>query len=191
MCIEYPGFNKIPEICVKIIRRVNDEEGIQKLVTEVFLSMWFTPCKDNDVETMDRKIAQIIDVVNSSHDTGTKWLDGLLKTIFQSRESKEDATIKKEVAKTIVVSCQQIVDGLVRTILKLEEGQDNVKMLGCITTLHLFAKIRPQLLTAHAITLEPYLSVKVDCKEIVKIVSSVAEILEQVCNIIKKHILGK
>lgn len=48
ICVEYPDFDKIPEICVKMIRRVNDEEGIQKLVTEVFLSMWFSPCKEND-----------------------------------------------------------------------------------------------------------------------------------------------
>lgn len=49
ICIEYPDFNKIPEICVKMIRRVNDEEGIQKLVTEVFMRMWFTPCANSDV----------------------------------------------------------------------------------------------------------------------------------------------
>lgn len=48
ICIEYPNFSKIPEICVKMIRRVNDEEGIQKLVTEVFMRMWFTPCANND-----------------------------------------------------------------------------------------------------------------------------------------------
>lgn len=49
ICIEYPYFDKIPEICVKMIRRVNDEEGIQKLVTEVFMRMWFTPCEKNDM----------------------------------------------------------------------------------------------------------------------------------------------
>lgn len=48
ICIEYPDFKKIPEICVKMIRRVNDEEGIQKLVTEVFMKMWFNPCNKND-----------------------------------------------------------------------------------------------------------------------------------------------
>lgn len=48
ICIEYPDFDKIPEICVKMIRRVHDEEGIQKLVTEVFMRMWFTPCADTD-----------------------------------------------------------------------------------------------------------------------------------------------
>jgi cohesin loading factor subunit SCC2 len=27
ICIECPEFPKIPEICIKMIRRVNDEEG--------------------------------------------------------------------------------------------------------------------------------------------------------------------
>lgn len=48
ICIEFPDFEKIPEICVKMIRRVNDEEGINKLVSDVFLTMWFSPCKLND-----------------------------------------------------------------------------------------------------------------------------------------------
>ena len=29
ICIEQPEFDKVPMICVKIIRRVNDEEGIK------------------------------------------------------------------------------------------------------------------------------------------------------------------
>lgn len=102
ICIEYPDFKKIPEICVKMIRRVNDEEGIQKLVTEVFMKMWFNPCQKNDKVTImlplgpyvlltplflllqysiQRKITQIIDVVNTAHDTGTTWLEGLLNSV--------------------------------------------------------------------------------------------------------------
>lgn len=29
ICLEQPDFDKIPEMCVKMIRRVNDEEGIK------------------------------------------------------------------------------------------------------------------------------------------------------------------
>lgn len=42
--IEYP--NRIQDICVKMIRRVNDEEMIQKLVIDVFMRMWFMPYQD-------------------------------------------------------------------------------------------------------------------------------------------------
>lgn len=48
ICVEYPEHNKIPDICVKLLRRVNDEENIQKLVMDVFMTMWFTPCAEND-----------------------------------------------------------------------------------------------------------------------------------------------
>jgi len=48
ICVEFPDHNKIPDICIKMLRRVNDEENIQKLVMEVFMTMWFTPLNDND-----------------------------------------------------------------------------------------------------------------------------------------------
>lgn len=48
ICIEFPDHHKIPDICIKMLRRVNDEENIQKLVMEVFMTMWFMPCNDND-----------------------------------------------------------------------------------------------------------------------------------------------
>jgi cohesin loading factor subunit SCC2 len=41
---ECPEFPKIPEICIRMIRRVNDEEGTnKKLIMEVFQAMWFSP----------------------------------------------------------------------------------------------------------------------------------------------------
>lgn len=119
-------------------------------------------------------------MVNSSHDTGMQWLDGLLKSIFTSKESKEDATIRKEPSKLIIQSCQQIVDGLVQALMRLEEDNDSKKLLGCVSTMNLFAKVRPQLLVQHAITIEPYLNIKSNSSEIAKFISVIAEILEQV-----------
>lgn len=80
ICIEYPDFERIPEICVKMIRRVNDEESIQKLVTEVFLEMWFNPVENDHKLMIARKINQITDVVSCSNEN-TQWLDGLLKSV--------------------------------------------------------------------------------------------------------------
>uniref|UniRef100_A0A182MZ11 Nipped-B protein n=1 Tax=Anopheles dirus TaxID=7168 RepID=A0A182MZ11_9DIPT len=179
ICMEYPAHDKIPDICVKMIRRVNDEEGIQKLVMDVFMTMWFMPCNDNDKAAMDRKITQIIDVVCSSHETGTQGFDALLKTIFEPKESKEDSKLKKEIPKTLIKACQQIVDGLVEATMRLE-GAENTRLVGCITALHLFAKIQPQLLVNHAISLEPYLNMRCQNQIISKFISSIAEILEQV-----------
>lgn len=92
ICIECPEFPKIPEICVKMIRRVNDEEGIRKLVMEVFQNMWFTPCemsnrhhvRDLTAATADpltRKVLNITDVVISSRDIGLEWLYQLLQSV--------------------------------------------------------------------------------------------------------------
>ncbi|XP_041674034.1 nipped-B protein isoform X3 [Drosophila eugracilis] len=187
ICVEYPDFAKIPEICVKMIRRVNDEEGIQKLVTEVFMKMWFTPCIKNDKMAMQRKINQIIDVVNTAHDTGTTWLEGLLMSIFKPKDNnlKTDVCVQEPVKKNteppmdIVIACQQLADGLVDRLIELEDT-DNARMLGCITTLHLLAKVRPQLLVRHAMTIEPYLNIKCHSATAAKFICAVADILEKV-----------
>lgn len=78
ICIECPEFPKIPEICVKMIRRVNDEEGIRKLVMEVFQNMWFTPTSD---ASLLRKVMNITDVVASSKDIGLEWFEQLLLSV--------------------------------------------------------------------------------------------------------------
>lgn len=72
-------------------------------------------------------------------------------------------------------ACQQLADGLVDEILKLE-AFDSKKLLSCATTLRLLAKVRPTLLINHGITLEPYLKSKSDRK----FISCIADILEQV-----------
>lgn len=48
ICLELPDFHKITEMCVKMIRRVNDEEGIKVCVSsdvqqQVFLFFSFFP----------------------------------------------------------------------------------------------------------------------------------------------------
>lgn len=64
-------------------------------------------------------------------------------------------------------------------IIRLE-GSDSRKVLGCITTLNLLAKVRPTLLVKHTITLEPYLNIKGNSQDVVKFICFIAEIIEQV-----------
>lgn len=82
----------------------------------------------------------------------------------------------------IVLACQQLADGLVDRLILLEDI-DNTKMYGCITTLHLFAKARPQLLVRHAITIEPYLNMRGQTALAQKFICCVADILEKVWDI--------
>lgn len=53
-----------------MIRRVNDEEGIQKLVTEVFMKMWFTACKDNNKVNNFYIHKNVLEISNKSYFLG-------------------------------------------------------------------------------------------------------------------------
>ncbi|CAG9759520.1 unnamed protein product [Ceutorhynchus assimilis] len=184
ICIECPDFPKIPEICVKMIRRINDEEGIKKLVMEVFQNMWFTPT--NNANALLRKVIHITDVVASSSDL--EWFEQLLLSLYKPKEDKDDSTkINTEPSKVLLTACKQIVDCLIENILRLEEQDTSrsgptERLLACVSTLLCFAKIRAQLLIKHASTLQPYLGLKCikDGDNVTKIISCVARMLELV-----------
>jgi len=166
ICIECPDYPKIPEICVKMIRRVNDEDGIKKLVMEVFQNMWFTPVREKpslDTKMLLRKVLNITDVVAASKELGLEWFEQLLLSLFKPKEDKDDtAKVSTEPPKALLTACKQIVDCLVENVVTLDGGGGGTsqQLVACLTTLYLFAKIRPQLLAAHSLTLQPYLSLK-------------------------------
>ncbi|KAM7392066.1 hypothetical protein PAMP_022705 [Pampus punctatissimus] len=178
ICLEQPTFSKITEMCVRMIRRVNDEEGIKKLVNETFQKLWFTPTPAHDKETMTRKILNITDVVAACRDTGYDWFEQLLQNLLKS---EEDASYKP--AKR---ACVQLVDNLVEHILKYEEslaenkGVNSTRLVACITTLYLFSKIRAQLMVKHAMTMQPYLTTKCNTSNDFMVICNVAKILELV-----------
>ncbi|KOB75611.1 Nipped-B-like protein [Operophtera brumata] len=159
ICIECPEFPKIPEICVKMIRRVNDEEGIRKLVMEVFQNMWFSPCANT-------LRPGTLDMTAAAADPLTRKVLNITDVLFKPKEDKDDSTkIIYQPPKSLLLACQQIVDCLIESLLQLEESSaegtgSSQRILACLSTLHLFAKIRPQLLVNHALTLQPYLSLK-------------------------------
>lgn len=100
--------------------------------------------------------------------------------VFEPKESKNEETKgKKEIPPTLIRSCQQIVNGLVNSVMDLEKT-NGPRLVGCITALHSFAQIRPHLLVEHAISLEPYLNIKCTSNERIKFISLLAEILEHV-----------
>lgn len=76
------------------------------------------------------------------------------------------------------------MDCLIENVLQLEETNDgsgsSQRLVACLTTLCLFAKIRPQLLVKHASTLQPYLGLKCQSAGDIQIISSVARMLELV-----------
>ncbi|XP_061784887.1 nipped-B-like protein A isoform X1 [Nerophis lumbriciformis] len=178
ICLGQPTFSKITEMCVRMIRRVNDEEGIKKLVNETFQKLWFTPTAAHDKETMTRKILNITDVVAACRDTGYDWFEQLLQNLLKSEEDASYKPAKK--------ACVQLVDNLVEHILKYEEslaenkGVNSTRLLACITTLYLFSKIRAQLMVKHAMTMQPYLTTKCNTANDFMVICNVAKILELV-----------
>uniref|UniRef100_A0A8C2Q1Q9 Nipped-B protein n=1 Tax=Cyprinus carpio TaxID=7962 RepID=A0A8C2Q1Q9_CYPCA len=178
ICLEQPNFSKITEMCVKMIRRVNDEEGIKKLVNETFQKLWFTPTANHDKETMNRKILNITDVVAACKDTGYDWFEQLLQNLLKSEEDSSYKPARK--------ACVQLVDNLVEYILKYEEALaehksvNSTRLVACITTLYLFSKIRPQLMVKHAMTMQPYLTTKCSSQSDFMVICNVAKILELV-----------
>ena len=91
----------------------------------------------------------------------------------------------------LVLACQQIVDCLVESVLSGEESNvrneksranaslgASRRIVACLTTLYLFAKIRPQLLVEHVQTLQPYLQVQCQTQGDFQIISNVARTLE-------------
>ncbi|KAL7838956.1 hypothetical protein SRHO_G00256140 [Serrasalmus rhombeus] len=178
ICLEQPGFSRITEMCVKMIRRVNDEEGIKKLVNETFQKLWFTPTPSHDKETMNRKIINITDVVAACRDSGYDWFEQLLQNLLKSEEESSYKPTRK--------ACVQLVDSLVEYILRHEEALaehksvNSTRLVACITTLYLFSKIRAQLMVKHAMTMQPYLTTKCSSQSDFMVICNVAKILELV-----------
>uniref|UniRef100_A0AAY5EM34 Nipped-B protein n=1 Tax=Electrophorus electricus TaxID=8005 RepID=A0AAY5EM34_ELEEL len=178
ICLEHPGFSRVTEMCVKMIRRVNDEEGIKKLVNETFQKLWFTPTPSHDKETMNRKITNISDVVAACRDSGYDWFEQLLQNLLKSEEESSYKPTRK--------ACMQLVDNLVEYILKYEaaltehKSVNSTRLVACITTLYLFSKIRPQLMIRHAMTMQPYLTTKCSSQSDFMVICNVAKILELV-----------
>ncbi len=118
--------------------------------------------------------------------------------MFRPREDKDDATKKNtEPPPQLVYACQQIVDCLVESVLSIEENSirntanggetlgSSSRIVACLTTLFLFAKIRPQLLVEHVQTIQPYLQVQCKTPGDYQIISNVARTLELAVPLIK------
>jgi cohesin loading factor subunit SCC2 len=56
MCEKRPDFDKVPEMCARIIRRVTDEEGIRKLINESFHSLWLQTVRERDSIALIKKV---------------------------------------------------------------------------------------------------------------------------------------
>ncbi|XP_059905989.1 nipped-B-like protein A isoform X2 [Gadus macrocephalus] len=189
ICLEQPDFHKITDTSVRMIRRVNDEEGIKKLVNETFQKMWFTPTPSHHKEALARKTRVITDVVWACKDSGYEWFEQLLQNLLKS---EEDASVKPATK-----ACTQLVDNLVEHILTFKESyedcegrEDSDHLISSLTTLYLFCKIRAQLLVKHALAMQPYLATECYRENDYMVVCNVARILELVVPLMEEPSRG-
>ncbi|CAB3404907.1 unnamed protein product [Caenorhabditis bovis] len=173
ICEKFPTYEKIPEMLSKMVRRINDEEGVKKLIQETFSTLWFQPVDDRiQPDVLANKALVMSSVVRHCiQDVTVEYLEQLIHWVLKSED------------KMVLLASRQLVDKLVDHILHLEttmaqnqptiapnsgEAEELVvaakqkanqeSQLACLTTLAIFSKVRPELMVKHAETLQPYLT---------------------------------
>lgn len=165
ICEKFPTFEKIPDMLARMIRRVVDEEGVKKLVYETFTTLWFHPVDPRvNPNAVATKVTTMCSVAQHCiKDSMSDYLDMLILHIVKNGSE----------ASGISVAVKQIVDSLVDHILNLEARKPNAnatesemsqlkqqeeRYMAYLSTLAVFSKIRPTLLTNHVEVLLPYLT---------------------------------
>jgi cohesin loading factor subunit SCC2 len=126
ICISQPNFVRVPDICSRLLRRVNDEESIRKLVLEIFQQIWFTPTR-NQYDTRQR-VQTIIDVLIDAQKQSNTWLENLVKEFLHTndKQSNDDKKRIQEHRKDVLKAIKDIINELVESILKIESANDQV-----------------------------------------------------------------
>ncbi|XP_031343014.1 nipped-B-like protein A [Photinus pyralis] len=172
ICVELPNLPCAAEICLKIVRRVNDEEGVQKLVVEVFRSIWFTSLA---FTSLAKIVSKITDVVAISKQVELGYLERVLCMLLQpSAKPSND----------LLLTAQQIVDSLIGTVSDFENNPQRAAI--SLTTCSLFAKVRPELLVEHANILLSCLSLRSQSNEATLVIIQAIKILELIVPLIDR-----
>lgn len=165
ICEKFPTFEMIPDMLARMIRRVTDEEGVKKLVFETFTTLWFQPvdsrASPNSIAT---KVTTMCSVAQYCiKDSINDYLETLILHIVKGGSETSG----------MGMAVKQIVDSLVDHILNLEirksRGdasetemarlkEQEEKYMAYLSTLAVFSKIRPSLLTNQVQVLLPYLT---------------------------------
>ncbi|GMT16922.1 hypothetical protein PFISCL1PPCAC_8219 [Pristionchus fissidentatus] len=187
-CEKNPEYENASEMLSRIVRRVNDEEGVRKLVMDTMSAIWLQPVKYKDM--LYKKVEVLIEVITIlMRESG--GLDSL-EAVFA-------ALLKGETAeKGFVAATFQIVDTLFDNVIQLDmivDSDDTLtaaekaklrqdKMLACLAGLSIFSKVRPMLLLKHIEALQPYLSMTAKTSVEQSVLNQVINMLERVIPLI-------
>ncbi|CAG9827909.1 unnamed protein product [Diabrotica balteata] len=177
ICLDYPDFEKNTEICVKIIRRINDEDSVKELVLKIFQNMWFTCASGSK---LFKKVTRIVEVVAASQDLEN--FEQLLFELLTPSDGKYNSSKSKfDHPNEILRASRQIVDFLMEPTLRSPNKhnyESPEKLAAILKTLHIFAKVRPQLLVRHVTKLQSYLELQEESPKDNGTVGSVIAMLE-------------
>ncbi|CAF1034937.1 unnamed protein product, partial [Didymodactylos carnosus] len=195
ICLHQPSFVKIPDICSRLLRRIQDEESIRKLVLETFQLLWFTPSRlKSDIRT---RVQIIIDVILDFKKQNYQWLENLLKEFLHTNVTTMGNELDRkrinEQRKDVLKSIREIIDELIEYVLKMEsltvmndtdQGASD-KMVSTFIALYALGKAKPDYLIQHVSTIVEYLNIKCTTHNDNTIVQYVAKILEFTVPLIK------
>ena len=190
VCINQPDFEHLSEICVKILRRIGDEDAIKKLVIDTFYSLWFSPINSIHRDQMLKRVLCMVDVVSEFNQIATNAQSAdIFEQLFNSlivkpssdasasgssaNQIKDETTaavmtneqeLQIQKGKETLKSCKQIVDCLIENVLNTEANTSSPhaykRLVASFSTLYLLSKIKPENFINHAETLLPYLNIK-------------------------------
>ena len=128
VCLTQTDFVRIPDICARLLRRLNDEESIRKLVFDTFQQIWFTPTRDR--YELRNRVQTIIDVLIDGQKQNNTWLETLIKEFLHIDEklSNEEKRKLQEQRQIVLKAIQDLINELVESILKIESANDQVKL---------------------------------------------------------------
>ncbi|CAL8108465.1 unnamed protein product [Calicophoron daubneyi] len=152
------------EMSIKLIRRLHDEESIQKLVEEFFQILWFSPIPDSTrhwSRLLDQRILNLSSVILMLRCSSFDFLESFIKQVLSA-----EGPIKKEQMNS---ACEQMVDRLMTLIKRLVASlmsstpRDKNKkflhkassplqvptLLSLLASLHLLSRCMPNLIQRH------------------------------------------
>ena len=200
ICLNQPRFEHKRDICVRILRRINDEENIKKLVIDTFYQIWFSPCAKEQRSDRVQNLVQVVNEFNViNNPTSMEIFESLFSALIVSQTASttgqtsaltssthDDHNTKESSEKELLInrskeverSCKQIVDCLIDNVLSTEATSNTSQLVSSLATLYLLSKIKPDYLVMHAETLLPYLNIKSTSATDSLIINSAARILE-------------
>ncbi|CAH8646525.1 unnamed protein product [Schistosoma bovis] len=160
------GNQMCTDICLKLIRRLHDENSIQKLITEAFQELWLTPISKSHSrfsKVLDRRIISLASVTVTLRPNNFDLLNTFIVQDLSSGEphpagSQFDAACKQIIGRLIVLIKRRIGPLLVpssKQLIKQSHPMESRKssqslsflsnMHGLMACLHLVSYSKPNL----------------------------------------------